>query len=93
LTLTHPRLYCLIMNAIDINCSRSYVSLENLEKATSKLEAELKTIMERNRVSESNIRKIVCRNAEGRWTATYILNKNVFFLAIVIAGRGFMTIG
>ena len=82
------------MTTIDINNAKSYASEANLNKATASLDASLSTMKELGGIKTGTVRKMVCRNAEGRWSAAYFLTgDDAVSIAIYIAQEGFMAIG
>jgi hypothetical protein len=81
------------MQTIDVNHSKSFATEANLMKATAKLDSQLDVMRARGSFRTGHIRKLIIRNAEGRWTAAYHLTGDALSVALAIVGKGFLTIG
>ena len=82
------------MRNLNIDTARNYSTEANLDKGTAKVDAMLAHAEQSNEITgDSEVRKMVVRNREGRYTATYLLRGNARHYASCIASAGFMAIG
>lgn len=76
---------------LDTQYTKSYATEANLAKGTAELDAKLDGMAPEH--TYGSTRKMVCRNADGRWTAVYFLQGSHVTRATFIAHNGFMAIG